>query len=634
MTCTLKRTRPIAALWLTAGALCLLAGGCADEMSAPGSTTSNLGGNGAAGDTTAGSDATSYGNGGNQSASDNGGGKGGAASDAGSSAVPGNPGPGNEAPSMDAGATSGQSGTDAAATTDAKPGDTAAGDASKDAAGCNTTEPTKLYLSADDSNSMASATVARGLILQGQYAYKPVRPWEFLNYYDFAYPPAPADQLAVTAELRAEDKAKGAFRLQVGVRAPDFDEATRRRFQVVLTIDTSSSMGWGTPGDTGIDRARAACTGLVAALDKGDTFSLVRWGKAVEVLVDGKTMTGKDDGKLAALCAALQPDGDSPFSTGLQTAYSLATKHFAATAISRVILVSDGGANVGQQDVDLIASAAKNAQGKDDGTGIYLMGAGVGDPWNYNDKLMNAVTDAGKGAYVFLDSQQEAQDLFAKALLRHLEVAARNVQVQVTLPPTFAVEQFYGEQISTNKDEVEPQHLAANDTMIFHQTIQSCAPDALTGGETVEVVATWEHPVSHKAMTTTWSATFGELLGAKHPLLDKGAAVVAFCDALKATQSQTGAAAKATLQTASAEVAAAQKNLGNDPDLQQIADLLAVYQQTFAAGQQSGAQKAATTAKPIGGGCSSAKAGTDLAAMASGLDLCDAGVLLDQKVTS
>src|SRR5262245_28890486 len=97
------------------------------------------------------------------------------------------------------------------------------------------------------------------------------------------------------------------------------------------------------------------------------------------------------------------------------------------------------------------------------------MGAGVGDPWNYNDKIMNLVTDAGRGAYVFLDTTGEAKQMFGARLLSNLEIAARNVQVKVTLPPTFKIAEFHGEQISANPEEVEPQHLAMGDAMIFHQ---------------------------------------------------------------------------------------------------------------------------------------------------------------------
>ena len=67
----------------------------------------------------------------------------------------------------------------------------------------------------------------------------------------------------------------------------------------------------------------------------------------------------------------------------------------------RVVLISDGGANAGVTDLDLIASEASDS----DGEGTYLLGVGVGSPGVYKHELMDAVTDAGKGAYVFIDSE-------------------------------------------------------------------------------------------------------------------------------------------------------------------------------------------------------------------------------------
>ncbi len=614
--------RPVRHLVLLSATLAVSLWGCGDGVSTSKENLAN--GAGSGGSTT--SDASTSGGGGNSGPAQSSGGADKQNGNSGSADA----GTSQPAPPMNADA--GAMASDAAAADAGAAADVATADAK--AAACNKTDPVVLYLSADDSNSMASATVARGLILQGQYAYKPVRAYELLNYYDFAYPPALPNEVTLSAQLRKEAAPTGTFRLQVGVRAPDFSEATRRRFNVVMTVDTSSSMGWGGQGDTGIDRARDACLALVAALDKGDRFSLVTWGGKVQTPVDGKLMAGKDNGELVKACNALQPQGDSPLSDGLQVAYGVAKKHFDKAAINRVILVSDGGANVGQQDAALIAQYAKGADGKDDGTGIYLMGAGVGDPWNYNDKLMNTVTDAGKGAYVFLDRQQEAYEVFGKGLLRHLEVAARNVQVQVTLPPTFAIDKFYGEQVSTKKEEVEPQHLAANDAMIFHQTIQSCDPASLTGQEVVKVVVTWQDAQTLQTKTAEWSAKFSDLQAGDHKLLDKGAAVVAYRDVLVKTQQLQGEAAAVEIKKVAAEIAGTAKTLGGDLDLAELADLLMVYAQTFANGQ-------APAYATIGAGtvveapkCTCKGVGVDLPAMACALDVCGEGTLLGQEVKS
>lgn len=482
---------------------------------------------------------------------------------------------------------------------------------------CNTTDPVVLYMSADDSTSMAGATVARGLIAQGQLVTKAVRTYEMLNYYSFAYPAAEPGHVAVSAQLR--DTGGGAYALQIGVRAPDYDAATRRRINVVLSVDTSSSMGWGPQGKRGIDRAREACKALVAALDAGDVISLATWGGAPKTLIDNQLMTGKDDGALAATCEALTADGLTDFSAGLKAAYGLAAESFGAARINRVVLLSDGGANVGDTDEALIANAAKDANGE----AIYLMGIGVGDPWNYNDGLMNAVTDAGKGAYVFLDDGSEAWSVFGEGLMRHMEVAARDVHVQVTLPPTFAVTAFHGEEISTDPEEVEPQHLAANDAMIFHQIVESCDPGAITGDDVVSVTATWEDPVTREAMTDSWEASFAALLEGEQALLRKGDAVVAYAEALHDAQTLKGAAGTARIDEGIEAVVAGIAELAGDADLQELLALLQAYRKVFEDGPIDRWPTGGTGADPISLGCGSCNGtGDTLNAMACALDIC------------
>ena len=55
-------------------------------------------------------------------------------------------------------------------------------------------EPLTWYLSADDSNSQAAPTLARQVIGQGGLLHGGMRPYEFLNYYDFYFPAAPAGE--------------------------------------------------------------------------------------------------------------------------------------------------------------------------------------------------------------------------------------------------------------------------------------------------------------------------------------------------------------------------------------------------------------------------------------------------------
>ena len=103
------------------------------------------------------------------------------------------------------------------------------------------------------------------------------------------------------------------------------------------------------------------------------------------------------------------------------------------------------------------------------------MGVGLGE--GFNDGLMDSVTDAGKGAYFFVDGAEEADLMFGPRFLANMAVAALDVRVNLVLPPRWGLVTFHGEQVSSVASEVKPQNLAPNDQMIFSQVIETCAGD-------------------------------------------------------------------------------------------------------------------------------------------------------------
>ena len=486
---------------------------------------------------------------------------------------------------------------------------------------CDTENESTLYLSADDSNSMAGPAVARGLIQRGQKVYKAIRTYEFLNYYDIHYPVTPTQAVGVHAS--AFDMGDGEYALQLGVSSTPVDAAARRDVNLTLSIDTSSSMGWGPAGETGMDRVKASCHAISAQLRQGDIISIVAWSGDQTVVVDSHLVTGPNDGALTTACNSLKAGGVTNFTTGVGKTYELAKKNSAGSRSNRVVLFSDGGAKVSEDDVELIAGNAADA----DAEGLYLIGVGVGDPWNYNDALMDALTEAGKGAYIFLDSTDEATLMWGARFISNVQIAARAVQVALTLPPTFQIKSFYGEEFSEDPDEVEPQHLGANDSMIFSQTIQSCAPEGLDLSAPLSVTANFEEPLTLTKGTVTITTSLAELLETADPLHHKGAAVVAYAEALKDVTSLSGAAAVTRIELAEETVITAITALGDDADLLEIKGLLATYKTVFDgtfSGSGGPAQVEGTAIPSLCDGCGTGDALTD---MSCALELCGATVV-------
>jgi Ca-activated chloride channel family protein len=289
--------------------------------------------------------------------------------------------------------------------------------------------------------------------------------------------------------------------------------------------------------------------------------------------MSGHKVTKASDPALVAECDALAAGGGTDLNGGLIAGYALANEHFDAGRVNRVVLISDGGANAGVTDIDLIAGSA----GDKNQDGIYLVGVGVGTPDYYNDDLMDTVTDVGKGASLFVGSAAEAEKMFKQRFVATMQVAARDVRVRLDLPPGFEVVKFSGEEISTDPAEVEPQHLAPNDAMVFHQTLTTCAPQLIDEAAELSVTVRYLDAVTFEPREVIESRKILEEVQAASPLLLKGAAVFAYAEGLKSWRDGQ-VAHDVALAPAFAALAAAEAALPGDADLAEIRGVLEAVQ--------------------------------------------------------
>jgi Ca-activated chloride channel homolog len=126
----------------------------------------------------------------------------------------------------------------------------------------------------------------------------------------------------------------------------------------------------------------------------------------------------------------LRPGGTTNAAAGLLLGYDLARQAYDPAGLNRVVLASDGVANVGGTDADgmihLIGDAAtEHIQ-------LVTVGFGMG---NYNDALMEQLADHGDGFYGYVDDLDEARRLFLEDLTGTLTTVALDAKAQVSFDP-------------------------------------------------------------------------------------------------------------------------------------------------------------------------------------------------------
>ncbi|MBT4074358.1 MAG: DUF3520 domain-containing protein, partial [Chloroflexi bacterium] len=269
----------------------------------------------------------------------------------------------------------------------------------------------------------ASYTITRGYLQQGQLPpSEAVRVEEFVNYFDQGYAPS-TDVFSIELDgVRSPFGEDNKHLLRVGIQGKDVSFAERKDAVITFVIDTSGSMGT----DRRIGLAKRGLTLLIDNLREGDRVGIVEYGSEARVLINPTD----DKQAIRELISALDTGGSTNAEDGLTTGYAMATAFFEEGKTNRVILVSDGVANVGQTGPDAILTKIKEFSND----GITMSAVGVGFD-NFNDVLLEKLADHGDGNYVYIDTDDEATDLFGDGLTGLLEVIASDAKIQVEFNP-------------------------------------------------------------------------------------------------------------------------------------------------------------------------------------------------------
>ncbi len=246
-----------------------------------------------------------------------------------------------------------------------------------------------------------------------------VRVEEYVNSFSYDYD-APGDGLAVQADAGPSPFDPDNVIVRLGVQAERVANAERPTASLTFVVDTSGSMDR-------VDRlglVKTSLSRLVAELNDDDTVAIVTYSNDATVLLE--PTRARDRGRILDAIDALAPTGSTNLEAGLDRGYALAGESFLDDGINRVVLASDGIANVGLTDADALARMIRD----DADRGIQLVTVGVG-MGGFNDVVMEQLADQGDGFYAYVDDAGEAERLFGDELVSTLLTVAIDAKIQV-----------------------------------------------------------------------------------------------------------------------------------------------------------------------------------------------------------
>jgi Ca-activated chloride channel family protein len=404
--------------------------------------------------------------------------------------------------------------------------------------GWSDTDKDKLSTFAADVDT-ASYTIARRKLTEGVLPpTAAVRVEEFVNYFKYAYAaPDSGRPFAVHVDVAPSPFNKGRQIVRVGVSTKARSVSERKAANLVFLVDTSGSM----QSADKLDLAKRALRVLVDNLKDGDTVSLVTYAGDTRVVLEPTGLDGK--AKILSAIEDLSAGGSTAMASGLELAYQQAATMMKPGTITRVLVLSDGDANVGNTShEDMLKTIEAKVR---EGVTLSTVGFGQG---NYKDETMEQLADKGNGNSFYIDGISAAKRIFQEQLGSTLEVVAQDVKLQVEFDPRIVARYrlvgYENRDIADadfRKDEVDAGEIGAGHqvTALYEIEARETMTADVTPADMVTVRVRAKEPAGTKASESEYRLAAADVAATFDGASDDlrfAFAVAAFADVLRGSE--------------------------------------------------------------------------------------------------
>jgi Mg-chelatase subunit ChlD len=353
---------------------------------------------------------------------------------------------------------------------------------------------------ADVSFQLAKDAIERGQMPDPQR----IRPEEFYNAFDYGDPaPGVSEQVSCHIEQCAHPFLQQRNLVRIAMKVAAAGRAANRPLRLTILLDTSGSM-------EREDRAasvRRALAALASLLGPDDRVTLVGFAREPRLLAE--QVPGSDAGRIVQIAQSTPSEGGTNLEAALDLAGKLAVRQHDPKAQNRVVLLTDGAANLGNADPSQLSKKVESMRQQ----GISFDACGVGAN-GLDDAILEALTRKGGGRYYFLNKPEDAGAGFAGQLAGALRPAAENVKVQVKFNPArvgkYRLVGFDAYRLKTEdfrNDRVGAAELSADEAAVALYQVE---PLPGGEGELGEVIVRFRDPASGTMVERSWTLPYDE----------------------------------------------------------------------------------------------------------------------------
>jgi Ca-activated chloride channel homolog len=322
----------------------------------------------------------------------------------------------------------------------------------------------------------AAYSIARRSLLGNQNPNASlVRVEELINYFKYDYD-APSDRPFAIQFDGAQSPVDGSKHLlRIGIQSKRISKQDRLPSNIVFLIDTSCSM---TSRDK-LQLAKSSMRIAVENLTEKDQVAITTYAGGVSLVLPPTSATHTR--KIFQAIETLAPSGGTAMASGMQVAYEQAALMLRPKTNTRVIVFSDGDANIGATRHKDMLKQIKGYVSE----GVRMTTVGFGDG-NYKDETMEQLANKGNGNYYYIDSPRMAKRVFGRDLTQMLQDVAQDVKIQVDFNPkavrSYRLVGYENRKVADRdfrNDEVDAGEIGAGHqvTALYEMTLYENASD-------------------------------------------------------------------------------------------------------------------------------------------------------------
>jgi Ca-activated chloride channel homolog len=271
----------------------------------------------------------------------------------------------------------------------------------------------------------ASFVMCRSYLERGELPPdEAIRAEEFINHFKYDYESPTFGPFNIHIDGGPSPFGRNCQLIRIGIKGKEVSSEERKPANLVFVIDVSGSMA----REDRLELVKQSLRILVDQLTYDDMVGIVVYGTNGRVMLEPTSIWHRDH--ILEAIDRLHPEGSTNAEEGLRLGYNMADKNFDRRKINRIILCSDGVANVGVTSPDELLKWIKGYAER--GITLTSVGFGMG---NYNDILMEKLGDKGNGQYAYVANLEQARKIFIENLTGTLQVIARDVKIQIDFNP-------------------------------------------------------------------------------------------------------------------------------------------------------------------------------------------------------